>query len=161
MLEEARRFAAERHVGQVYDKERRLPYTDHLDAVVLVLRRFGIAELALLVAGYLHDAVEDTPTTLEEVAARFGDRVAALVGAVTNEPGRNRAERNRATYPKIRAVPGAVLVKLADRIANVEYGGRLVKMYADEYPSFRQALFVTGECDGMWAHLDRLLGWVS
>ena len=61
------------------------------------------------------------------------------------------------TYPKIRASADAVRLKLADRIANVENGGKLVDMYRREYEDFRRALYTPGQADPMWAHLDELL----
>jgi (p)ppGpp synthase/HD superfamily hydrolase len=88
----------------------------------------------------------------------FGEEVARLVHAVTNEPGPNRKQRGMATYPKIRdAGDCAVALKLADRIANVEMGGKLVAMYAKEYEDFRRALYTPGQNEPMWAHLDSLL----
>lgn len=74
------------------------------------------------------------------------------------------------TYPKIRGNTAATVLKLADRIANVEYGlangGGMPAKYAAEYPAFRAALCVPDPWDSfpqqgagrMWAHLDRLLG---
>ena len=88
----------------------------------------------------------------------FGDRTAALVGAVTNEPGENRKVRAALTYSKTRAVPGAVCLKLCDRIANVEHGGQLVTMYAREFEDFRRGLHTPGEHEPMWDHLRGLLG---
>lgn len=152
-------FATTKHVtqeGQMYGP---LPYTHHLAAVEAVLRRFGFGDdLVMLQAGWLHDSVEDTKTKAKEIIEAFGEEVANLVVAVTNEPGENRKARGLATYPKIRAAgPRAVALKLADRIANVENGGKLVKMYQKEYEDFRRALFTAGENEEMWAHLDGLL----
>ncbi len=151
----AKFFAMVKHGGQTYGG---LPYTHHLAAVESVLRRFHCVDEDLLVAAWLHDVVEDTGTKIKEIAEMFGDRVAALVGAVTNEQGENRKVRAALTYPKTRSVPGAVCLKLADRIANVEHGGKLVEMYRKEYDDFRRALHTLRDCDSMWTHLDSLLG---
>jgi len=161
-------FAATKHRGQEYALG--LPYTHHLANVEAVLRRFGVGnpfhdpgnyvaqdDEDVLTAGWLHDIVEDTETSIKEVEEMFGPRVAVLVSAVTNEPGPNRKVRAALTYPKIRACPGATMLKLADRIANVEIGGNLVSMYAKEYEDFRRALYTAGENEAMWAHLDALL----
>ncbi len=152
----AKFFAAVKHGDQRYGSG--LPYTHHLQAVENVARRFGVTEHAFLEACWLHDAVEDTGTKLKEVAEMFGERTAALVGAVTNEPGENRKVRAALTYPKTRAVPGATCLKLCDRIANVEHGGKLVDMYAREYEDFRRALHTPGEHEPLWDHLRGLLG---
>lgn len=147
-------FAHVKHVGQSYGTG---PYTDHLRAVEKVLRDFEVTDMDLLTSAYLHDVVEDTPTKLKEIAELFGDRVAELVGAVTNEPGENRKIRAALTYPKIRGVKDAVCLKLADRIANVEHGGKLVQMYKKEHEDFRRALYTKGQYEAMWTHLDELL----
>ena len=149
---EARAFAAQRHGDQRYSGE---PYDVHLAEAAAVLDRFGVDDPDIAVAVWLHDVVEDTDTTLDEVEQRFGSRVRDLVGAVTVEPGDTRAESFAATYPKLRQVPGAVTLKLADRIANVERGGPKRAMYRDEHETFRSALHEPGEADAMWAHLDR------
>jgi (p)ppGpp synthase/HD superfamily hydrolase len=87
----------------------------------------------------------------------FNERVGELVNGVTNEKGENRKIRAALTYPKIRATKGAVCLKLADRIANVENGGKLVEMYKKEYDDFRRALYTPGEHEDMWNHLTSLM----
>lgn len=145
----ARRFAEERHAGQRYGD---CPYLVHLDAVRCVLQDFGYGG-ALGAAAWLHDVVEDTPTSRDEVASRFGEEVASLVWAVTGI-GRNRKERCSSAYEKIRAHPAAATLKLADRIANVEAsrGSRRLLMYRAEWPAFREALSGMGD-ERMWHRL--------
>jgi (p)ppGpp synthase/HD superfamily hydrolase len=167
-LKVARFYATVKHAGQLYGGD--LPYTHHLAAVTQVMVRFmddlknGDPQLCgweddLLVACWLHDIVEDTGTKVKEVREMFGERVARLVEAVTDEPGENRKIRKALTYPKTRNEKYAVLVKLADRIANIEAGGSLGNMYKKEYEDFRRALYTKGTGDCMWAHLDKLMGW--
>lgn len=156
-------LAVRAHHGQTYADK---PYVGHLASVVNNLHLFGIQSEPMIAAAWLHDSVEDTSVTIEDVKRTCGNAVAELVYAVTNEPGKNRKERNARTYPKILAVPGAVAIKLADRIANVEscWATRDSKlfMYQREYRDFRNALrednpeFAVGS---MWDHLDELLGW--
>jgi (p)ppGpp synthase/HD superfamily hydrolase len=155
-------LAAEAHGEQRYGTR---PYLAHLLAVVENLHRFGVADDDLVCAAWLHDVVEDTEVARGEVEDRFGPRVAALVHAVTTEDGRDRKERSERTYPKISGTPGAVRLKLADRIANVEScwadRSRKLFMYEREYATFREHL--RDESDQvtapMWEHLDKLLGW--
>ena len=164
----AKFYASIKHAGQTYAGG--LPYTHHLANVEGVLRRFGFKSIkrddglpfegedhALLTSSWLHDVCEDCGVKRKEIAELFGERVAELVWAVTNEPGDNRKVRAALTYPKIRSVKGATTLKLADRIANVEQGGNLVGMYRKEYEDFRRALYTPGENEAMWAHLDGLL----
>lgn len=161
----ARYYAAVKHVSQSYSGG--LPYTHHLAAVEAVLRRFGFdGSEDLLTAAWLHDVVEDQGVKLREIREMFTERVADLVDAVTNGPGANRKAKQSSTYPKIRATPGAVALKLADRIANVEHGGS-VDMYRKEYEDFKRALYTppdlvrdgafTAKIHKMWEHLDTLL----
>lgn len=149
-------FAAMKHAGQTYGSG--LPYTHHLAAVEQVMRRFGILDEAMLTASWLHDVVEDTETKLKEIEEMFGPEVARLVHAVTNEDAPNRKMRHALTYPKIREAGAlAIMLKLADRIANVEAGGNLVGMYRKEHEDFRRALYTPGQADIMWEHLNGLM----
>jgi guanosine-3',5'-bis(diphosphate) 3'-pyrophosphohydrolase len=76
-MEEALRFAAQAHAGQSR-KGSDTPYFAHVAAVALILDRVGYPE-DVLIAGLLHDVVEDTAVTFEVVAARFGENVCTLV----------------------------------------------------------------------------------
>ncbi|MCO4747344.1 MAG: HD domain-containing protein [Proteobacteria bacterium] len=155
-------FAIRAHGDQRYGDQ---PYVSHLVAVSHNLRRFGQGRIELVCAAWLHDTVEDTPVRVEEVRELFGPEVAAIVDAVTTQPGPNRKARNALTYPRIVATPGAVTVKLADRIANVEacWASQSYKLfrYRDEYPAFREAMRDDANLPRlvMWDHLDTLLGW--
>ena len=141
-------------------------YTHHLADVEEILRSFGIEDPDLLVASWLHDIVEDTEVKLRDVLENFGEDVAHLVSAVTNEPGENRKVRALLTYPKIReAGDKAIALKLADRIANTRKGGGSLKMYQREYPEFRRALYSdvpskdVPSLHVMWGRLDEIMGW--
>lgn len=161
-LDAAKAFAETAHKDQKYGETHQ--YTYHLGQVVEVLQRFKVADDDILVAGWLHDVVEDTDTSLAQVEAFFGRRVADLVHRVTNEEGKNRKERHEKTYPKILASDDAITLKLADRIANVEHSvmtsdeGKL-KMYKKEYKGFRDKLHKVGTHDSMWRHLDFMVGY--
>lgn len=154
----ARSFAVWAHGTQTYGNN--LPYSYHLDSVHGVAARFDPA-LEVLLAAYLHDVVEDTHVSIGAIEDVFGADVAKLVAAVTNAPGPNRHARHILTYPKIRAAgPNAVLLKLCDRIANVNACGlfgntRLLKMYVDEHRGFYEALAdtVTDDNDKAWTVL--------
>lgn len=146
-----------------------LPYTHHLADVERVLLRFGLKNEDFRVAAWLHDVVEDTRSKNNEVKVRdieeqYGEQVAFLVDAVTSEPGPNRKTKVALTYPKTRAAGWqGVSLKLADRIANVEFGldmgnNKMVEMYRKEYNDFRHNLCLNdSESKLMWAHLDELM----
>ena len=159
-LEAAEALAETAHKDQKYGEH---PYTKHLSDVVQVLTRFKVNDEAILVAGWLHDIVEDTDTSLNQLEIMFGRRVKDLVHRVTNESGKNRKERHQKTYPKIKASDDAITLKLADRIANteesLETNPKLFEMYQKEYVVFREMLYKVGTHDAMWRHLDFMMGY--
>jgi len=153
MNDKAKEFAIAAHGDQ--QKYGKHPYSKHLQDVVSCSQRFGLSE-SIQTAAWLHDVVEDTPVTVDEIREEFGEEIAKLVDAVTDEPGSNRKERHQKTYPKTRnAGADAIALKLCDRIANVEAVGKM-KMYRKEYPEFRRMLYRKGELEELWNHLDDL-----
>lgn len=114
-----------------------------------ILLRFGVhpnnpENTALLAAAWLHDVIEDTETTKDEVAALFGNEIATIVFCVTDGEGVSRSERKKEVYQKIIANQKAIQVKLADRIANVEAcflnGHKKFNMYQTEHSTFIDTL---------------------
>ena len=96
---------------------------------------------ACLRASWGHDLIEDTRVSYNDVKEQLGQEAADIIYAVTNEKGKNRKERaNEKYYEGIRNTPGAVFVKLCDRIANVQYskmtGSRMFEMYRKENDEF-------------------------
>jgi (p)ppGpp synthase/HD superfamily hydrolase len=121
------------------------PYRVHLEAVYdILLPQFGRNQVIML-AALCHDLLEDTAISYNDLVDRVGIEVADVVYDVTNELGRNRQERAARTYPKTAANPLAVIVKVADRIANTRYsqsrGSSMYAKYCAEYPHFRRSLF--------------------
>jgi (p)ppGpp synthase/HD superfamily hydrolase len=121
---EALRFAAERHAGQTVP-DTALPYVVHVASVAaevmgaLARETFARPDLALACA-LLHDTVEDTATTADELAARFGTDVAAGVQALSKDPALHKSARMADSLARIRVQPAEVwIVKLADRAVNM------------------------------------------
>ncbi len=161
-VEKAKAFATELHAGQEYGDG---PYTVHLEAVANEARLHNLSD-DIVAAAWLHDTLEDTNTTYEELVTLFGRKIALLVEGVTDEPGKNRRERALKTLPKTRTLGSdAVALKLCDRLANVKAcvdgigNVNLLKMYKQEYPVFRSALHEFGELPFIWQELDRLIKW--
>lgn len=152
---EARLVAKRAHSSQTYDEI--FPYEKHLDDVVDVLKRFGYSG-KYIIAGYLHDILEDTGLSYNDIKKHFGEEIAEMVYCVTDELGRNRKEKKAKTLPKTASNPDAVILKLADRIANIEHGGK-IDMYGREYQEFKGVLFLSTpkSAHKMWDHLEVLL----
>ena len=112
---EALKFAEKAHAGQ--ERKTGGPYIAHPVAVANILEGYG-ADDETIAAGYLHDVVEDTPITLEEIRKKFGEEIAFLVDGVTKE------ENGYETFRKIKKYSSkdkrVFFVKLADRIHNLE-----------------------------------------
>ena len=114
-------YAAEAHANQRRKGAAQEPYINHLIEVLdLVARATGGADEELLTAALLHDVVEDTPVTAEELAAAFGERVARIVTENSDDMTLPKDERRR---QRIAAMPHksveARIVKTADVISNL------------------------------------------
>ena len=94
---------------------------NHLSEVAdLVARATAGADVDLVVAAVLHDTVEDTDTTFEEIAGYFGQKVASLVAEVTDDNTLPFAERKRRQVEHAaHASTGAKLIKIADKTSNL------------------------------------------
>ena len=114
-------FAAEKHRNQRRKDHARTPYINHPLAVARVLaKEGGVKDPEILAAAILHDTLEDTQTTLEELRKAFGRRVASLVAEVTDDktlPKQVRKQRQIDHGPS--KSQGAALIKVADKICNL------------------------------------------
>ena len=117
-IEEAIEVAAEAHHGQ-YRKGTRTPYITHPYAVGLILMEAGCSE-AVVVAGILHDTVEDTDLTLEFIRHRFGNYIADIVeGCSENKALRWRARKTERIEALRIASPEVCIVTCADKLHNL------------------------------------------
>ncbi len=149
-------------VSQTYGDS--LPYGYHLDMVVNGVRNFGhlvcVCEndvLPLFFGGYFHDSIEDARQTYNDVmkiarqmmTEEQAYMATEIVYALTNDKGRNRAERAGEKYYKgIRETPYAPFVKLCDRLANITYScsginednNHMKEVYKSEVPHFLSSI---------------------
>jgi (p)ppGpp synthase/HD superfamily hydrolase len=156
LISKAKEFAIAKHGNQKYGEH---PYSYHLNYVVNILTEYGYAEdNEIISAAWLHDTIEDTDTTYEMLVLEFTKEIADIVWAVTNEPGETRQAKFRKTAPKIIANKKALIVKLADRVANTEASlannPKLYKMYITEFTLFHELLY-QGDLP-MWDRLIKL-----
>lgn len=121
LILDAASFAADKHRLQRRKDADASPYINHPLALADILaREGGVEDAKVIAAALLHDTVEDTETTIEELEARFGKRVAAMVSEVTDDKSLSKQERKQLQIAKSASKsPGAKLVKLADKIANL------------------------------------------
>jgi guanosine-3',5'-bis(diphosphate) 3'-pyrophosphohydrolase len=114
-------FAAFKHRRQRRKDAEASPYINHPLALARVLKlEAGVAELDVLVAAILHDTVEDTETTVEELEREFGHAVAAIVAEVTDDKDLPKPDRKRLQVEHAPHISHqAKLVKLADKICNL------------------------------------------
>ncbi|XP_076792711.1 guanosine-3',5'-bis(diphosphate) 3'-pyrophosphohydrolase MESH1 isoform X2 [Arvicanthis niloticus] len=120
-LLEAADFAAQKHRQQRRKDPEGTPYINHPIGVARILtHEAGITDIAVLQAALLHDTVEDTDTTLDEVELHFGAQVRRLVEEVTDDKTLPKLERKRQQVEQApHSSPGAKLVKLADKLYNL------------------------------------------
>ena len=112
--------AAEAHAGQIRNGSGGLPYIEHprMAAATLAVRDYGEETLA---AALLHDVVEDSDTTVEDLRAEFGDQIADLVAALSDDQSiesyRERKDEHRG---RVADVDGdALAIYAADKLANM------------------------------------------
>ncbi len=157
LIERAYLFAFTAHGGQKYGNDK--PYTYHLKKVVEILEPYG--EEAVVV-GWLHDVIEDTPfkSMAQFINAGFSERIYLLVSLVSDETGGNRRERKQKTNLKQLWIgkenETALIVKAADRLANVREGGKN-DMYRKEHRDFKLACYRKGLCDNLWEEMEKIL----
>lgn len=114
-------FAAHKHRDQRRKNVEASPYINHPIALANVLcNEGGVTDPYVISAALLHDTVEDTDTTAEELAATFGEEIANIVMEVTDDKTLPKADRKRLQIEHAaHASYRARLVKLADKICNL------------------------------------------
>ena len=130
-----------RNTNHLYDKI--IPYEYHLHMVAREVDRYlWIANeqaageyTTLMDAAYGHDLIEDCRITYNDLLTNGASKkVAEIIYALTDDKGKNRAERgNEEHYKKLVQVPGAAYVKFCDRIANVRYSKFAESSMYDKY----------------------------
>ena len=147
--QEAREFAREAHKGQ-FRKYKNEPYIEHPIRVAYIVSTVAHTT-EMICAAYLHDVVEDTPVSIEEIQDRFGDKVASYVQELTDVyikndyPHLNRKKRKEKEVERLSAISKeAKTIKLADVIDNtrdiVENDKGFARKYVPEMEALVQAL---------------------
>lgn len=114
-------FAAEKHKNQRRKNVEASPYINHPIKVAGILSDAGVEDEEVLAAALLHDTVEDTDTTPEELEENFSRRIRVMVEELSDDKSLEKAERKRLQIEHAAGVSeGAALIKLGDKIANIE-----------------------------------------
>jgi GTP diphosphokinase / guanosine-3',5'-bis(diphosphate) 3'-diphosphatase len=114
-------FAAEKHKHHRRKGGRDIPYINHPIAVATLLATVGgVTDPDVLAAAFLHDTVEDTDTTPEQLVEQFGIEIAGLVAEVTDDPLLSSAQRKITQEREaVSKSPRAKLIRLSDKTCNV------------------------------------------
>ena len=120
-LLQAVEFAADKHRDQRRKNAEASPYINHpIQVAELIVRVGGVEDLATLVAAVLHDTVEDTETSFEEIEQAFGLEVRDLVAEVTDDKSLEKNERKRRQVEHTSHMSKrAKVIKIADKTCNV------------------------------------------
>lgn len=153
-------FAACKHVHQRRKGDLAEPYVNHLSDVARLLAEATKGEdIEVVIAGLLHDTIEDTETTYDELVREFGPAVAALVSEVTDDKTLPKAQRKRLqveTAPHKSA--RARMIKLADKTSNLH---SMIASPPKEWSSQRKREYiewagrVVEGCRGVSPYLER------
>jgi (p)ppGpp synthase/HD superfamily hydrolase len=117
----AAEFAAHKHQAQRRKGETKRPYIGHLIEVARMIAEVGKSDdPTILSAAILHDILEDTETTRDELSQVFGERITDFVVQMTDDKSLPKDERKKLQIEHAPHLsPGAKLIKLGDKISNV------------------------------------------
>jgi (p)ppGpp synthase/HD superfamily hydrolase len=148
LIKKAREFAELAHAG-VVRRGTGEPYFEHVERVAKAVEALGFPE-RVIAAGYLHDVVEDTDVSSEELAEKFGPEVAALVAEVTNPaleklPGNREWRKAKETEHLAKTSYFGASLKLADILDNASNVREIDPVFAAKYlPVLAKKLAVLG-----------------
>jgi Guanosine polyphosphate pyrophosphohydrolases/synthetases len=115
-------FAADKHRGQSRKDEANTPYINHPIAVAnLLVNHAGIQDARVIAAALLHDTVEDTDATVDEIEELFGAEIRDIVMEVSDDKSLPSPRRKQLQIAHAGELSQAArLVKLADKICNLQ-----------------------------------------
>ncbi len=119
LVKSAELFAKKKHSGMMR-KDGTTTYSKHLEDVVNRLKSLGVIDRELLCAGWLHDTIEDTDTSFDDLYDQFGSRVAVLVLTLSKDRSLSRKKREQEYVKQLKEASfDAKLIKLCDISANL------------------------------------------
>ena len=119
-IQSAENFAKERYLG-IIKKDSDIPHHEHLAAVVARLKNLGVTDEDILSAAWLHDIIDDTNTSFDELDQRFGSRVAVLVLSISKDKSLPRSIREEQYIKQLKeSTLEAKLIKLCDISSSIK-----------------------------------------
>ena len=120
LLFKALAFSAEKHTKQRRKDIDKTPYINHPISLANILAQRWVIDGNVLCAAILHDTIEDTETTVEELQEHFGEKITSIVLEVTDDKSLEKSVRKQKQVEHAASISReAKLVKLADKIANI------------------------------------------
>ena len=132
-------FATRAHNGQKRKSDKEVDMIFHPYTVAMMIQRAGGSDEAVI-AGLLHDVVEDTPYNLDDIKNEFGDNIASVVSEVSEKKELEWEERKQEAMDRIKTASiDGKLVECADKISNLETMYNLYEEIGDEiWNSFKR-----------------------
>ena len=119
LVKSAELFAKSRHAG-AFREDGVTPYSKHLDDVVSRLKSLGVIDGQIFCAGWLHDTIEKTETTFNDLYEQFESEIAVLVSSISKDMELTRKKREKAYAIQLKESSfSAKLIKLCDVSANL------------------------------------------
>jgi len=119
IIKSAELLAKKKHSGQLR-KDGVTTYSKHLEDVVGRLKSIGVVDEAILCAGWLHDTIEDTETSFDDLFAQFESEIAVLVLSLSKDMSLTRKKREQRYVKQLKlSSSNAKLIKLCDISANL------------------------------------------
>ena len=119
VISSAESFAKTKHAG-MFRKDGTTSYSKHLQDVVNRLKSLGVIDSEILCAGWLHDILEDTDVTFDEIYEQFGNKTAVIVTSLTKDTTLPRKQREQAYVKQLReSSHDAKIIKICDISANL------------------------------------------
>ena len=119
LVKSAELFAKSRHAG-AFREDGVTPYSKHLDDVVSRLKSLGVIDGQIFCAGWLHDTIEKTETTFDDLYEQFESEIAVLVSSLSKDMTISRKKREKAYVIQLKEASfSAKLLKFCDISANL------------------------------------------
>ena len=119
LLEKSELFAKKKHYGMIV-KDSITPYSKHLEDVVNRLKSLGVIDEEILCAGWLHEVIDKTSTSFDDLFEQFGSKITVLVSSVSKDPSLPRKQQEAAYVKQIKeSSMDSKLILLCDISANL------------------------------------------